>query len=256
MADILIVDDDIETRHVVHAILKDSLYHDFIIWESETAEKGLALLKQKRPAILLTDVSLPDMDGIEFGEKVLHTHPNTHLIAVTYLQMFRTVQDCINSGFSAYLLKPIAKNQLLQIFGRLITAQQLHQTAHILEHQKRPPEKPLEADFGNPIETAIKYIRLQYYEPVTLKAVADFVYLSPSHFSRIFKEQTGTTFVEYLTEYRLEKSKNLLKTTSLAMDVIASQTGFASAAYFATTFKRKESMTPSDYRSMFSVLGK
>ncbi len=227
-----------------------------MIWEANTAEKGLSLVKQKHPAILLIDLSLPDMDGIEFGLKVLSARPATAVVIVTHLQMFQTVQNCMNSGFSAYLLKPVAKNQLLQTIERLNTSQQLHLHYSPLEEQKRPAKEPLEADIGNPIESAVKYIQMNYFEPITLKTVADFVYLSPSHFSRIFKEQTGVTFVEFLTEYRLEKSKNLLKMTSLSIDVIASQVGFSSSAYFATTFKRKESQTPSEYRNIFSDLSK
>jgi two-component system, response regulator YesN len=252
--DILIVDDDVENRQLIRSILKDSPYHNFSIWEADTAEKGLTLLKNKQPVVLLIDLSLPDMDGIEFGKKALKNHPNTRVIAVTHLQMFQTVQASINAGFSAYLLKPVVKSELIQTFKRLITAQQLHQTVPILKDQEGSSEKALEADLGNPIETAMNYIKLKYHEQVTLKEVANFVYLSPSHFSRMFKEETGMTFVEFLVDYRLEKSKNLLKMTSLPIEVIACHTGFSSAAYFSTTFKRKEGQTPREYRSMFSNL--
>ncbi|WP_134702067.1 helix-turn-helix domain-containing protein [Ammoniphilus sp. YIM 78166] len=256
MADILIVDDEIETRQRIRSLLQDSPYHHFSIWEADSAEKGLTLVKHKSPAVMLTDLSLSDMDGIEFGKRVLRNHPNTHVIAVTHLQMFCTVQDCINAGFSAYLLKPIEKSELFQTLERLIAVQLLQQTASIMEKRNDAPEERLEADLGNPIQSAIQYIQQRYYEPITLREVADFVYLSPSYFSRLFKEEQGLTFVEYLTEYRLKKSRNLLKMTSLPMDVIASQTGFSSPAYFSTTFKRSENQTPSEYRAMFSNLVK
>ncbi|PLT32718.1 helix-turn-helix domain-containing protein [Bacillus sp. V5-8f] len=256
MAQILVVDDDIETRQAVRSILKNSPYCDFPLWEAETAEKGLTLIKRKQPTLLLTDLSLPDMDGIEFGKKTLKNHPNIHVVVVTHLQMFRTVHDCINAGFSAYLLKPIVKDELLHIFKRLVTAQLLNQTPPILEKRERPSEEQLKVDLGNPIETAIEYIQLKYYEPIKLKQVADFVYLSPSYFSQVFKEETGMNFVEFLNTYRLGKSKHLLKMTSLPIDVIASQTGFSSPAYFSTTFKREEGQTPSEYRNMFSKLTK
>jgi len=256
LADILIVDDDMETRQALRSILKDSPYREFPIWEADTAEKGLALVKLKQPAFLLTDLSLPDIDGIQFGKKALKNDPGIHVIVVTYLQMFQTVQASMNAGFSAYLLKPIAKSELLQIFERLITEQLTHQTAPILEKRNALSESELVPDLGNPIETAIKFIKFKYHEPVTLKEAADFVYLSPSHFSRMFKEETGMTFVEFLTDYRLEKSKSLLKMTLLPMEVIACKTGFSSAAYFSTIFKRKESMTPSEYRNMVSNLSR
>ncbi|GGE28560.1 hypothetical protein GCM10011571_33300 [Marinithermofilum abyssi] len=109
----------------------------------------------------------------------------------------------------------------------------------------------VKTDYTNPIETAIRYIQLKYQEPITLKEVANHVYLSPSHFSRLFKSETGTTFIEYLTRYRVEKSKGLLKITSLPIEVISNYMGFMSASYFSTTFKRLEGKTPSEYRKLF-----
>lgn len=250
MNGILIVDDDRETWEAVQSIIKNSQFMDSTIWKEEMANKGLELIKEKRPAFLLMDLSLPDMDGIEFGKKAKEIHPNLHVIVVTHLQMFKTVQSCMNTGFSAYLLKPIANGELLQTLDRLYTSRLVHDSLPYLETKKEHDAGELETDLGNPIKTAIKFIHLNYHKPILLKEAADLVYLSPSHFSRLFKEETGVTFVEFLTDYRLEKSKLLLKITSMPIETIANLTGFASAAYFATSFKRKEGQTPKEYRNM------
>ncbi|PLR97559.1 DNA-binding response regulator [Bacillus sp. T33-2] len=257
MAGLLIVDDDIETRQAVRSIIQGSPFSDLPIWEEETAEKGMERLKDKQPSFLLLDLSLPDMDGIALGKKALDIDPEIHVIAVTHLQMFQTVQVCINAGFSAYLLKPLSKGELLQIFARLHTAELLQASITHLNNKDQHIGEVLEKDLGNPIQTAIKYIQLNYHKPLHLKEVADMVYLSPSHFSRLFKEEAGLTFIEYLTDYRLDKSKHLLRMTSMPIEVIASMTGFASSAYFSTSFKRKEGQTPSEYRQMcsFSTTG-
>jgi two-component system, response regulator YesN len=249
--EILIVDDDLETWRNVQSIIEKSPYMDFPIRKEKTAIKGLEAIKEKKPAFLLMELSLFDMDGIEFGKKAKEIHPELHVIVITHLQMFKTVLACINSGFSAYLQKPITNGELVQTLDRLHTDRLLHSVPY-LETKEEPPVGEMETDLGNPIQTAIKYIHLNYQKPIQLKEVADLVYLSSSYFSRLFKEETGLNFVEYLTNYRLEKAKYLLKITTMPIETIANLTGFASSAYFATSFKRKERHTPKEYRNMIT----
>lgn len=74
------------------------------------------------------------------------------------------------------------------------------------------------------------------------------LYISPSHFSAVFKEGTGKTFVEYLTDVRVEKSKLLLKTTELKTYEIAEKVGYRDPRYFSMIFKKGTAMTTSDFR--------
>ena len=251
MNGILIVDDDLETWRNIQSIIENSPYMDFPILKEKTANKGLEVIKEKKPALLLMELSLFDMDGIEFGKKAKEIHPELHVIVITHLQMFKTVQTCINSGFSAYLLKPITNGEVVQTLNRLHTDRLLHSVPY-WETKEEPPVGEMGTDLCNPIQTAIKYIHLNYQKPIQLKDVADLVYLSPSYFSRLFKEETGLNFVEYLTNYRQEKAKHLLKITTMPIETIANLTGFASSAYFATSFKRKEGQTPKEYRNMIT----
>ncbi|TWI56146.1 helix-turn-helix domain-containing protein [Halalkalibacter nanhaiisediminis] len=253
MAEILVVDDDIESRQTVRFVIGESQYNYLSITEVGTVDKGMLLLKQKRPLIVFMDLSLPDGDGLAFGKKVLEKHPHLPIVVLTHLKMFHIIQDCMNAGFSSYLLKPISKSELLTILARLMTKYSVRNEEQMID-RKESINRSFETDVANPIETAIKYIQLNYSKPISLKEVANLVYLSPSHFSRMFKEETGSNFVEYLMKYRVEKSKNLLKMSMLPVEVISSNNGFSSAAYFSTIFKRLEGVTPSEYRNLLSKL--
>ncbi|MFB6467235.1 helix-turn-helix domain-containing protein [Cytobacillus sp. Hz8] len=244
------MDDDQEARESIRSIIEYSPYMDLAIWEEETADKGLERIKEMHPSFLITELTLPDMDGLKFGKKAKEIDPSLPVVVVSHLQIFKTVQTCMNAGFSAYLLKPIASGELLQILERLHTERLFHNSLPFLDTNKETTPAKLETDLGNPILAAMDYIRINYQKPIHLKEVANLVYLSPSHFSRLFKEVTEITFVEFLTNYRLEKSKQLLKITSIPIETIANLTGFTSAAYFATSFKRKEGQSPSEYRHM------
>lgn len=253
MTRILIVDDDYESRQIICSIIRESKYNYLSIFEAENAEKGLDMLKQKRPLVMFVDLSLPDQDGLSFGKQALKLYPQLNIIVVTQLKMFQTVQDSINAGFSAYYLKPITKSDVLSALERFMTDGLVNETNTFMK--KDDSLANFTPDLGNPIQTALNYIQLKYHEPLTLKEVSEFVYLSPTYFSRLFKEETNTTFIEYLNQYRIEKSKNLLKMTSLPVEVIAHHIGFSSASYFATTFKKNVGKTPSEYRQLFSNFG-
>jgi two-component system, response regulator YesN len=106
-------------------------------------------------------------------------------------------------------------------------------------HQKR--SKTLVRD-------AIEYVEGHYGLPLSYKDVAKEVLVSPSYFLSLFKRETGLTFVDYLTELRIERAKALLATTEKSITEIAYEIGFSNSNYFSSTFKRLVGTTAKDYR--------
>ncbi|MFC0471231.1 DNA-binding response regulator [Halalkalibacter kiskunsagensis] len=246
MADLLIVDNDKVAINEIASIVQKSKYRFLSIYKSNTAKRGMLLLKQSQPSALILDLSLPDMDGIKFGRAALQLYPSLPVIVVTQLKMFNLAQNALNSGFSSYLLKPLTKNELIETFDRVLTP-----TISKEINQGLKSNQALSTDLTNPIESAIQFIQNQYHETLTLKQVSDKVYLSPSYLSRLFKEETGMTVVEYLLFVRVQKAKDLLRLSSLPIEAIAHHTGFANPSYFATAFKKLVGKTPSEYREQF-----
>lgn len=245
---ILIIDDDLESSVRITNILKQSIHSDIKILEARSATEGLKMVKEDRPFIVVTELSLSDSTGLEVGKKILSEFNDIFVIAISQLKMFELVQESINSGFSGFHLKPVVKSEFLSTIERLILSRTIinkQETSIILSDNDSDEFK---ADMSKPISTAIEYIRLNYFKSINLNDIADKVYLSPSHFSRMFKEVTDTTFIEFLTEIRIEKSKYFLKSTDMPIEVIAHNIGFSSATYFATTFKKSQGKTPREYR--------
>lgn len=99
------------------------------------------------------------------------------------------------------------------------------------------------------LDQATLYIKQNYSDTdLSLGSVAKHINLSSSHFSTIFSQALGKTFIEYLTEQRLKKAKQLLKDTDWKLSNIASEIGYNDPNYFSYLFKRKEGVSPKDYR--------
>ncbi len=99
------------------------------------------------------------------------------------------------------------------------------------------------------ISSARQYVEKRYQQKITVTDVAGYVYLSPSHFSHLFKKETGLSFVQYLNTYRVEKAEDLLENTTLDITEIALKTGFQSIPHFNRIFRKISKTSPREYRN-------
>lgn len=100
----------------------------------------------------------------------------------------------------------------------------------------------------NDIERAKRYIKTHFYENITLEQTAAYVELSPTYFTKRFKDETGLTFKEYVTTCRLDKIKKLLKDSSLSLKEITYQAGYTDPNYVSRVFKKTVGCSPKEYR--------
>ncbi len=98
------------------------------------------------------------------------------------------------------------------------------------------------------IKSAKAYIEQNYQKDLILDDVSKELMISPYYFSKLFKKRTGSTFIEYLTNLRMEKAKELLRNTSKSMKEICAEVGYSDANYFSRTFKKNVGVTPSEYK--------
>lgn len=103
-----------------------------------------------------------------------------------------------------------------------------------------------------PICIAKQYIQQNYMKPITLKDVSSFVGFNDSYFSSLFKKESGKNFLEYLSEVRMDKAKELLKETDLCIANICEMVGYTDLKYFRKSFKKYTGLRPNEYRKLYA----
>ncbi|MCM8710735.1 response regulator [Clostridium sp. SYSU_GA19001] len=101
------------------------------------------------------------------------------------------------------------------------------------------------------VDKIFNFIDKNYHKPITIDDIAKEVYLSSNYIRSIFKEKTGETILEYLTNYRLKKASELLKNKSLKVHDISNMVGYENVSYFCTIFAKKFGASPNDYRKKY-----
>jgi AraC-like DNA-binding protein len=167
--------------------------------------------------------------------------PEIDWIFVTTTPSYEWAEAIMLSGAAGFCSLPLIPEHLNTLIDNLKARYQQHtQTAPVVISG--------EIDLALPIESALVYITEHITEHITLRDVSRAVYLSPSHFSRLFTQRVGIPFNEYVLTRRIEAAKALLADTPLPIELIASKVGMTSASQFSQTFKRVTGSTPRAYR--------
>ncbi len=132
----------------------------------------------------------------------------------------------------------------------LLVKSQLYLFMHALfQFRYRDPlQKRAESQHAEKLKYVISWVKEHYQEPVSIQDAAALTGYSEAHFMRIFKNETGQTFVHFLTEYRLAAASYYLKETNDSISNIAMTCGFENLSYFIRTFKKKYGSSPREFR--------
>ena len=222
-------------------------------------KEGTELIREKRPDIVITDINMPKLDGLKMIAGLRSEFPDMQLIILTGYREFEYARQAIELGVSRFLLKPSKMNELEEametVTGRL---EQRGMPATVSAPDDMPPERELPEDAEDAenneansfiVKNALEYIRDNSREKLRLADVADQVYVSQWHLSKLLNKHTGKTFSDILNGARMDRSKELLKDPSLRICDVAEMVGFQDLAHFSRVFKRMEGMSAGEYRN-------
>ncbi len=247
---ILVAEDEVIARRALRLICERSSSPVEVVSEACTGRQVVEALESVRPDIILMDVVLPGMNVLEATRVVHERFPATRVAIVSACEEFNYAQQALRAGAVDYLLKPIRPEQLEALLQKLcagLDAERTQEARPALSTYRSQPAQP-QGPHAHVLRRAQEFIIAHYTESLSLEQVAEHVALSPTYFSRIFKQVMGCTFVEYLTRVRLDEARHLLRTTTLSLAEISYAVGYQSPNYFSEVFKTVEGITASAYR--------
>ena len=239
MYSIMIVEDEYLVRQGIASLVD---YEQFGMQVIAQAENGIEAWKkvQENPAdILLTDINMPQMNGLELAKLVRDQAPKCHIVFLTGYDDFDYARTAIKLGADDYLLKPFSKDDVEEMLAKV-------QTKLDKERKKAQIQNLVDQGQRSELEEAI-HERLADSE-LSLKSLASQLGFSPSYLSVLIKKELGLPFQDYLIQERMKKAKLLLLTTDLKIYEIAEQVGFEDMNYFSQRFKQVVGLTPRQFK--------
>ncbi|WP_077620725.1 response regulator transcription factor [Bacillus sinesaloumensis] len=248
---IVIVDDEPRTRQGLQRTLESWNNGEYNILTAESGEEVLQIAEKQKIHILLSDIRMPEMTGLQLLKTIKDRGMSPVVIVISAYSQFEYAQEALRLGVVNYLLKPISKTKLIEAVEEALQVLEKKFRAGMIE--KVVDKKIVDATTkiettSNAIRDAIAYIDLHLKDEITQKDVAAHVHLNPSYFSVLFKEEMNVNFSEYVTRRRVQRAKELLLSTKLTINEIAEEVGYKTAKYFIKIFKEYEDMTPTTYR--------
>ncbi len=250
MISVLVVDDEKYVRMGIKSETDWALIGCEVVGEASNGQEGLEAVERLRPDLVVSDIRMPKMDGIEMAEKILERYPSTKVIFLTAYNEFEYARQAIRIGVSDYLLKPFQDGELEGSIQRLL---HLHPNAPAsnteLEEQLIPLKKKEEVE-NRYVQTAITYIEEHFSDfDCSIGGLAQSMGVSEGHISRLFKAETDLSINNYLTKYRIKRAMDYLKDVQVKVYEVAERVGYQDIAYFSNTFKKLVGRTPSDYQT-------
>lgn len=242
MYKLFIVDDEINVLNSLLNYIDWQKVQCKVIGSSMNGIKALEDIREEPPDIVMTDIVMPGMDGIELIREIRESGINARFVILSAYDEFKYAQKAIKYGISSYLLKPFDDGEIYQTFYRI--------NKEITNNEKVPiPEDEHNLENNDIIAKAKMIIKQNIRQEVSLNEIAQSLFINASYLSYLFRIKTGKTFSEYVNYVRIERAKELLRVSKNRVKEIAVIVGYDNYTYFCQIFRKITGMTPLEYRA-------
>jgi two-component system response regulator YesN len=201
-------------------------------------KEALALYRERRPELLLSDIRMPLMDGINLATAVREIQLDCQIIFMSVYADKEYLKMAIKLQAVDYIEKPVDREELIGAIVRAVKA---------LCGRPMPSAGDIWR-FSRTVEDVIQYLLDNFQQELTIEFLAGQVYLSPNYLSNLFKKETGKTILQFLTEIRIGKSKELLANSYESVQEIAGRVGYSDSRHFSKIFRKAVGKTPTAFR--------
>lgn len=249
----VIIIDDVETIvEGLKNIIKWQEYDCKVVATASDGLEGERLIREIKPDIVITDIKMPNQDGLKMIAGVKSEFPNMQITVLTGFRDFEYAQQAVNLGVARFLLKPSKMAELVEAIefmsSKVKELKQQPETEQDSEDLIEINDSQNEASVFI-VRNAINYINEHYHEKLTLSEVAEKNYVSVWHLSKLINKHTSKGFNDILNKVRIDNAKTILINPEYKIYEIAEMVGISDVTYFSKLFKKHTGMSPNQYRN-------
>ena len=240
---IIVVEDEQRSREGLCRLIRSAPGEHEIIAQVSNGAAAVDIIKQLKPDLVFTDIKMPLMDGMALIESVRAHNMKTEFVVVSGYADFEFARKSITLGVADYLLKPVTLEDLelvLEHVERKLSGVNLSSGSRGKLRAQYP--------FAHPaVAKALDIIETGFAGKINQKDLADEMKLSAEYFSYLFSKNVGSTFSEFLRDYRIEKAKELYASGACPKQDVPYSVGYSDAKYFAQVFRSVTGESPAEY---------
>lgn len=247
MKSIVIIDDESVVIEAIELMVQRAGLDYKIVGMANNGLDGLHIVRKLRPDVVITDIRMPGMDGLTLIEQTTQELPMCVFIVISGYREFEYAHKAISLNVSDYIEKPIDYQSVVAALMRADNVLDIRQRAHKVKNVDRARQIEKTEAQNTAIATVLRYIHENYNQEFGLEELSELVSMTPAYLSGLFKDNTGTSYVKYLTAVRMNNAKRMLQNGEKAM-AVAEKVGYREYNYFCKVFKKQEGITPTEYR--------
>lgn len=242
MYGVVLVDDEAIILEGLHRVVPWKEYGCEVIGTAEDAVTGAALIREKKPDILFTDIRMPGQNGLVMLAGLRSEFPGLQVTVLTGYRDFSYAQEAIRLGVTRFLLKPSRMEEITEALSAM--------TEHLGNTIRTEDQNKEDQNTGSfLVNHAMAYLEKHYAEKLTLQDVADACYVSQWHLSKLLNKNTGKSFYDLLNSVRIDAARRLLRTPGLKIGEVSEMVGYTDTAHFARVFRKITGMSANEYRN-------
>lgn len=264
MYTVVIVDDSALFRREIILTTPWEKLNCTVVGFAEDGKPGMDIVLDHKPDIVITDIKMIQMDGIEMIKKLKQLGCKSRFIVVSAYSEFDYAVQALKMQADDYLLKPISdlslQSSIMKSIEKINNERVLNNESFGDENieifyskYKSLKNKILDNDANNYIVNGCLYIENNYQRSdLTMSNISDHLGISDSYLVKLFRTELGVTFLEYLTYVRLNYSLQKLSLITSTIYQVSEDVGYTDYRYFTRVFKKEFKMNPSDYKNKFN----
>lgn len=244
---VLVIDDNTDIRQYERTLLQD----EYIVLEAADGKEGLAVALKEVPDLVICDVMMPVMDGLELTEQLKTNTATSHIpvIMLTAKNLEEHRAEGYEHGADSYITKPFHSKVLLARIENLLRQRQL--LKNLYQGSKEAEKEISEAHLEDRDRQFLKQLQAIIQKNLSdsefgVEDMGQQIGLSRVQLYRKVKAMTGSSVVDLLRKARLAKARRLLETRSMSVSEVAYEVGFSAPSYFTKCFKEEYGMLPGD----------